>query len=78
MCINTDEGGQRLTVGRGVCIPLYRNRKGKGGKLTEYGPEGKWKPDIPERLRKLNLILMIKKRKEKNYGQVFDLFGSRT
>ena len=41
MCTNTDEGGQRQTVGRRVYIPLYRNRKGKGEKLTEYGPNGK-------------------------------------
>ena len=41
MCTNTDEGGQRLTVGRRVYIPLYRNRKGKGERLTEYGPKGK-------------------------------------
>ena len=41
MCTNTDKGGQRLTEGRRVYIPLYRNRKDKGEKLTEYGPNGK-------------------------------------
>lgn len=66
-----------MTVGQWAYIPLYRNRKGNGYDTYKKGP-GVGGATVNGRLRKCKLNINDLKKKGKNYGQVFDLFGSRT